>query len=91
MWPFASTTREVPELLLQDFVDFTGIVPATISCNNEFSENQSLIRRGWAKKFGTVVFPTSAYNHTMAARIEGSVCIAKEHLRCMTRAANAPL
>eukprot|EP00961_Rhodomonas_salina_P128594 1732751-Rhodomonas_salina.1 len=27
----------------------------------------------------------------MAARIEGSVCIAKEHLQCMTRAANAPL
>eukprot|EP00961_Rhodomonas_salina_P184575 2491988-Rhodomonas_salina.1 len=27
----------------------------------------------------------------MAARIEGSVRIAKEHLLCMTRAANAPL
>eukprot|EP00961_Rhodomonas_salina_P151749 2042548-Rhodomonas_salina.1 len=27
----------------------------------------------------------------MAARIEGSVHIAKEHLQCMTQAANAPL
>eukprot|EP00961_Rhodomonas_salina_P286259 3867896-Rhodomonas_salina.1 len=78
MWPFASMTREAQELLLQDFVDLTGIVPATIRCDNEFGENQLLICR--AKKFGTVVCPTPAYNHTMAAHIEGSVRIAKEHL-----------
>eukprot|EP00961_Rhodomonas_salina_P022067 296936-Rhodomonas_salina.1 len=30
MWTFPSTTRAAQELLLQDFVDLTGIVPATI-------------------------------------------------------------
>eukprot|EP00961_Rhodomonas_salina_P075905 1018800-Rhodomonas_salina.1 len=78
MWTFPSTTRAAPELLLQDFVDLTGIVPATIRCDNEFGENQSLLR--WAMKFGATVCPTPAYNHTMAARIEESVCIVKEHL-----------
>eukprot|EP00961_Rhodomonas_salina_P253977 3432348-Rhodomonas_salina.1 len=78
MWPFTSTTREAQELLLQDFVTLTCIVPATIRCDNKFGENQSLI--SWAKKFGAVVCPTPAYNHTMAVRIEGSVRIAKEHL-----------
>eukprot|EP00961_Rhodomonas_salina_P027514 372108-Rhodomonas_salina.1 len=89
MWTFPSTTRAAPELLLQDFVDLTGIVPATIRCDNEFGENQSLLH--WAKKFGVTVCPTPAYNHTMAARIKGSVCIVKEHLRCMVKATNAPL
>ncbi len=89
LWAMPTTALSSPELILQDFVDATGIAPTTIRCDNKFGDNQSL--GIWCRKYGATLQPTPAYNHTMAAKIEGSVRITKEHLSCITKAAHTPL
>jgi hypothetical protein len=64
-------------------VDLTWIILSHICCNNEFGTNQSL--QLWAKKYNEIICPSAAYNHTMAACIEGAVRISKKHLHCMKR------
>jgi hypothetical protein len=89
LWAHPATHRDSPELLLQEYVDLTGIIPSTIRCDNEFADNGAV--KQWTKNHNAVLHPTPAYNHTMGGKIEGAVRISKDHLRCITRAANAPL
>ena len=88
LWDLPTATRASPELLLQDFVNITGVSPTTIRCDNEFYNNEGVEQ--WARHNKATLLPGAAYNHTMVGKVENAVRISKDHLRCLLKHANAP-
>ena len=80
LWASPTTTTSQPELLLQDFVDLTGIKIRQIRLDGASVFLKSSSFQAWVKTHGAVLCPATGYNHTMNARSENAVRICKDHV-----------
>mmetsp|Transcript_60981 Transcript_60981/g.125700 ORF Transcript_60981/g.125700 Transcript_60981/m.125700 type:complete len:410 (+) Transcript_60981:404-1633(+) len=90
LWASSSTHKSDPEHLLEEFIRYTNVKISKLQMDaaGEFALSESF--KLWCANRDIIMCPTAGYNHTMQARAENSVCITKEHIRCMLKHANMP-
>jgi len=79
LWATPSRHTSTPECVIEDFIRNTGVTvdkircdDATVSCSDSFKE--------WCRSSYITICATAGYNHTLQARAEGAIRIAKEHV-----------
>mmetsp|Transcript_30763 Transcript_30763/g.63643 ORF Transcript_30763/g.63643 Transcript_30763/m.63643 type:complete len:452 (-) Transcript_30763:341-1696(-) len=89
MWATPSRHTSTPELVLEDFLLNSGVKVDKIRCDDA-TVSRSETFKLWCRSRGITICATAGYNHTMQARAEGAIRIAKEHVRCMLKTAGMP-
>ena len=91
LWATPCKPRKNPERLVEDFLRMTKLKVQFIRIDDagELARSQAFQR--YAASRNMVLCPAPGYTHTFQARAEGAVRICKSHVRCLLKAAHAPL
>eukprot|EP00961_Rhodomonas_salina_P254455 3438285-Rhodomonas_salina.1 len=90
MWASPTTTKSDPESLIEEFLTMTRIKIGKLRCDADSTMASSESFKMWARARGIVLCPTAGYQHTMQARAEGAIRIAKGGVRKMLKHSGMP-
>jgi len=89
LWATPSKLTSTPELVIEDFIRNSGVKVDRIRCDDATVSRSDAFKQ-WCRSRDITICATAGYNHTMQARAEGAIRIAKEHVRCMLKTAGMP-
>ena len=87
-WASPAKTRQLPEALIQEFINLTGIRVTSVRFDDAAEFGRSSSFKHWAQSKNITLHPVQGYTHTLNARAENAVKITKTHVRCMLTYAN---